>query len=211
MQPEPSGSTSESSGSESARPFRLSHAMVLTAAAGLTFAAWPLMDRMILTSRELSGLPSEWPPRIVLTFYCWCPFLAIACLAGPGDRRRQAARSYGTAAVAAGTAALGFALILSLAQFLRMQFLPKYEIYTAFLLESAASKSLAIDPEYCELVDGLARSGPAATCAILGAWSTLALTGVGRRPPGWLDWFCLTSSILFVLFVAFHDLATCLI
>ncbi|WP_165072672.1 hypothetical protein [Paludisphaera rhizosphaerae] len=181
--------------------------MVLTAAAGLTFAAWPLMDRMILTSRELSGLPPEWPSRFVLTFYCWCPFLAIARLMGPRERRRQAARSYGTAAVAAGTAALGFALILSLAQLL----LPKYGIYTAFLLESAASKSLAIDPEYCELVDGLARSGPAATCAILGAWSTLALTGVGRRPAGWLDWFCLTSSILLVLCVAFHDLATCLI
>lgn len=206
MQAEPSASPVDVSDLGAAQPLRIFQLMALTAGVAATLAAWPLMDRMILDSFGLGGLPREWSPRAVVTFYCWCPFLAIARLAGPRERRRLAARSYGTASVAASSAALGVVLIVSLGEFRRLGVSPLCDWYDPTPDIRGADRSMFLSG-YSPIVESLAGSGPAAACAIVGAWSTLALTGVGRRPAGWFDWACLASSAAFVSFVALYPYA----
>ncbi len=206
MQAEPSASLAEVSDLEAVQPLRIVHMMALTAGVAATLAAWPLMDRMILDSIELGGLPPRWSPRIVVMFCCWCPFLAIARLARPRDRRRWAARSYGTASVAASSAALGAVLIVSLGEFRRLRVSPLWDWYDPAPDLRGAYRSIFLS-EYSPLVNSLGGSGRAVACAIVGAWLTLALTGAGRRPTGWFDWVCLASSAAFVSFVAFYPFA----
>ena len=209
MKSEPSASPVEASEPEPSRPLRLIHLMTLTAAVALTFAAWPLMTRMVTRPFDPDEPRPVWPPRIVLTFYCWSPLLAVARLTVPRERRRWAARSYGTAAVAAATAALLFVTVASLGELLRQRVAPMwFEVPHPGMMASMSGAAVPTIPtDYCPLVVHLAESGLVAACAIVGAWSTLALTGVGRRPAGWLEWLCLAMAVMFLLFVVLRAYA----
>lgn len=210
MQPEPPDPPANANADKpgaipSARPMRLVDLMMLVAGAALTSAVWPLLTSMITFPAALRSLGIDsvddilktrvlWTGQIVLTFYCWSPLLAIALLARPRDHRRWAARSYGTAAVAAASVALVIEVAALLADHFRQ-----------------GITSIWIDMPNCyysPFVERLSQTGLAAAAAMMGAWVTLALTGVGRRPSGWLEWLCLATAMLFVPYIVWGAYAS---
>jgi hypothetical protein len=97
MQPEPADSPLENADHKPSQvigPMRLIHLMFLTAAAALTFAAWPLVPRLVSDPYGAWGPRDSWKDRVVLTFYAWSPIVAGVLLASSGERRRRMARSY---------------------------------------------------------------------------------------------------------------------
>lgn len=223
MQSEPSEPSEKPDGGEPSSivgPLRLIHLMFLTAAAALTFAAWPLVPRLVSDPFDSWGPRASWEARVVLTYYAWSPILAGLLLAGPGERRRRMARSYGTGAVAATSAALVFLTLTSSSE--RRSIVVTQKLQATMQAQTAAMTAMTSNisrvlkgepaitvapptpvvasPWFSPLALVLARGRAVAAGAVVGAWSALALTGVGRRPLGWLDGICLLLAVLFVAF-----------
>ncbi|WP_165249560.1 hypothetical protein [Paludisphaera soli] len=206
MQPEPSTSIAGTAapGPVAARPRGPSilHLTFLVAAAAVTVAAWPLVPYLDNAVPRSTIRPVA---CLVLTAYFWSPVIAALLLAGPADRRRDAARSYGTAAVVAIALSAAWLTVRCLgAEAVRQQlyasaglYPPTSRVGLARLIFPAAGSYYS--PVAQQLIQGASNAG----CAILAVWAILALTGAGRRPKGWLEW----SSFAFGLaWVAFHAL-----
>jgi hypothetical protein len=208
MQPEPSTSIAGTAepGRVAARPRGVSilHLTLLVAAAAVTFAVWPLVPYL---DPPAGGVPRSVRPVacLVLTAYFWSPVVAAFLLGGPASHRREAARSYGTAAVVAIALSAAWLTARCLGtEAVRQQLYAPAGLYTPTLHVGLARLIFPVagscySPFAQQLIEGASNAG----CAVLAVWAILALTGTGRRPKGWLEW----SSFAFgMAWVAFHAL-----
>ncbi len=204
MQPEPSASIAEGdappAGSPGSRRLSILHLTLLVAAAAVTFAAWPFVSSLEAPPGVAPSPVIRLVPCLVLTGCFWSPVVAAILLAGPAAHRREAAKSYGTAAVVAIAAAAAWLAAQALGgEAVRQQLPePEWSVSSTSRLGLARLVFPADDCYYSPAAATLIEGSSAAACTVLAAWATLALTGAGRRPSGLLEWSSFAFGLAWV-------------
>jgi hypothetical protein len=176
---------------EARLPFRLLHLMSLVAAIALTLTVPPAFMKAVMRS---FGPVSSWNRAmyldgvITLALVTWTAVLAPSVLVAYRSRLREAARSYATSAVFASGSALGFLFAARTVQTLTRWWRTGWPIEWYFL------------DTWLQVLGGMLHEIPGIpAAAIVAVWSTLVLTGVGRKPSGWLEFSYLIFGSCWIL------------